>query len=59
MWLKYTLLTAYMRLMTEIQFFSLYHSVGRPILSEDKSIFSSTITSKIFGKQHATAAHTS
>jgi hypothetical protein len=31
---------------------------GHPILSSDYFIFSGTITSKIFGKQRATAVHT-
>jgi hypothetical protein len=31
---------------------------GRPILSEDKFIFTRTITSKICEKQRATAVHT-
>jgi hypothetical protein len=37
---------------------SLDHNASRPILSDDKLTFSRIITSKIFGKQLATAVHT-
>jgi hypothetical protein len=44
--------------MTEIQISIIRPLGGRSILSSDNFIFSRTNTSKIFGKQCATAVHT-
>jgi hypothetical protein len=58
--LKYTLLIAFVAdWWQKCKSVSLDHNGGRSILSSDKFIFSRTVKSKIFGKQYATAIHTS